>query len=146
MGSTSGTPRPSGQEFKGIVRWESAQPVQEAAKTPIPDPFANHYVISVINLPLNARRPDGEDGQPKLSKSASEKIKAATFLTPKGKDPAQPDVLQLAGNMLLLGFSKESLHLSPDDKEVAFATLIGRMAIKTKFNLKEMTYRETLAI
>jgi hypothetical protein len=34
----------------------------------------------------------------------------------------------------------------PDDKEVAFATAIGRMAVKTKFNFKEMMYHETLAI
>jgi hypothetical protein len=145
-GGGGGTPK-AVQQFKGIVRWESAQPIQEAAKTKFSDDFANHYVICVIGFPLTGRKSDSEDsGPPTVSKSALDRIKAASSLTPKGKDMAQAGVAQVVGDALLLGFSKESVKLSPDDKEVAFVTAIGRMAIKTKFNFKEMLYHETLAI
>jgi hypothetical protein len=56
------------------------------------------------------------------------------------------DVAQGVGDSVLLGFSQDALKLSADDKEVAFATVIGKNAIKTKFTFKEMMYHETLAI
>jgi hypothetical protein len=144
--NSGGTPR-AAQQFKGVVRWESAKPITEATKATLPDEFANHYVISVIGLPLGGRRTDGDSGdQPKLSNSALDRIKAASNLTPKGKDLAQAGVAQVVGGALLLGFSQETMKLTPDDKEVAFATVIGRMSVKTKFTFKEMMYHETLAI
>jgi len=146
MGSSGGAPR-TAQQFKGIVRWESAAPIQEAGKTKLSDDFANHYVISVIGFPFGGRRSDSADGtQPTVSKSALERIKAASSLTPKGKDAVQAGAAQVIGDALLLGFSKESLKLSADDKEVAFATALGRLAIKTKFTFKEMMYHEALAV
>ena len=135
------------QQFKGVVRWESAKPILEATKATLPEQFANHYVISVIGFPLG-RPSTGDDGQQevKVSKAALERIKAASSLTPKGKEEAQPGVAQVVNSMLLLGFSHETLPLSPDDKEVEFKTTIGRMAIKAKFNFKEMMYHENLAV
>jgi hypothetical protein len=145
MGSGGGAPRTAPQ-VKGIVRWESAAPIQEAGKTKLSD-FPNHYVISVIGYPLSGRRNDsGDGGQATVSKSALERFKAASTLTPKGKDAVHASAAMVVGDALLLGFDKDSLKLTPDDKEVAFATAIGRMAIKTKFNFKEMMYHEALAI
>ena len=147
MGSNGSNMPRAVQQAKGVVRWESAKPVLEASKGKLPDPLANHDVISVIGFPIGGRRTDSEDGGAmKLSNAMQERIKAATSLTPKGKDAVHPDVVQLSGFALLLGFAQDSVKLTPDDKEVAFATLIGRMAIKTKFNFKEMMYHETLAI
>ena len=140
-------PRPAGQTFKGIVRWESAKPVLEASKSTMSDAFANHYVISLTGFPLGGRRSDTEiDTQPRLGKNALDRIKSAASLTAKGKDAVPADLAQLAGNALLLGFPKDSLKLSADDKEVAFATMIGRIVIKAKFSFKEMMYHESLAI
>src|SRR5580692_3269941 len=34
-----------GQTFKGIVRWESAKPIRDALKDPLPEGFENQYVI-----------------------------------------------------------------------------------------------------
>jgi hypothetical protein len=36
--------------------------------------------------------------------------------------------------------------LKPEDKEVTFSTKLGRLLVKTKFNLKDMTYRGDLAL
>lgn len=138
---------PAAQQFKGVVRWESAKPITEATKARLPDEFANHYVISVIGLPLGGRPSDADGGdQPKLNDSALDRIKAASSLTPKGKDMAQAGVAQVLGGALMLGFSQETMKLTPDDKEVEFATEIGRMSVTTKFTFKEMMYHETLAI
>jgi len=44
---------------------ESAQPVLDALKAPLPDAFANHYVIAVIGFPLPVpqRRYQDEQGE-----------------------------------------------------------------------------------
>lgn len=138
-----GTPR-STQQYKGIVRWESAKPIQEAGKTPLGDPFAGHYVIAVIGFPLGHASEEGE--QPHVSKSALDKIKNASSLTPKGKDKVQADAAQVVGDTVLLGFPQDTLKLAAGDKEVDFVTMIGRLTIKTKFTLKEMMYHQALAI
>ena len=133
-----------GQQIKGLVRWESAKPILEASKETLPEAFANHYVISVTGFPLGGRRSDSSDSEP--SEDALDRIKAGATLTPKDKAPAQAGVAQMMGGSLLLGFSEDSLKLTPDDKEVAFAVVLGRISIKTKFTLKEMMYRESLAV
>src|SRR5947209_7229477 len=48
--------RQSAESFKATIRWESAKPILEALKTPLPEAFADHYVISVSGLPLNSER------------------------------------------------------------------------------------------
>ena len=52
------------QQVKGTVRWESAQTILDALKTPLPEAFANHYVISVSGIPLRGggRRQDDDNG------------------------------------------------------------------------------------
>ena len=131
--------RQSAQSFKATIRWESAQAILDALKTPLPEAFADHYVISVSGLPMNSQSAD----------EMLDHLKAVTLLEPKGKESAQPGIAQLqpssAGRSVLLGFSKEILALKPDDKEVTFSTRVGRSNIKAKFNLKEMIYHGELA-
>jgi hypothetical protein len=131
---------------KGTIRWESAKPVLEALKTSLPDAFAGHYVISVNGFPLHDRRQRDEEQEDML-----ERLKAFTTLEPKGKRAAQPGVVQqqqaiAGGASLLFGFSKELLALDRDDKEVTFSTRLGPLALKTKFELKDMVYRGALAL
>ena len=127
------------QQVKGTVRWESAQTILDALKTPLPEAFADHYVISVSGLPLGdgGRRNDDSGDNSKRSDNMLDNLKAYTSLEPKGKPIAQPGIVQSQPTSgygsILFGFSKESLDLSADDKEVAFSTQIGRAMIKTKF-------------
>ena len=143
------------QQTKGTVRWESAKPVQEALKTTLPEAFAGHYVISVSGFPLTlGGRYGSQDGTTSDSNQASQdtldRIKSFTTLTPKDKRSAQPGVVQqqpsYGSESILLGFSKEVLALSKDDKDVAFLSQIGRIEVKTKFNLKDMIYKGDLAL
>jgi hypothetical protein len=143
------------QSFQGTVRWESAKPILEAMKAPLPDTFANHYVIGVSGFPMMSGRPRSEDDDNRNSSAqASEdrldNLKSLTFLKPKDKEGEQPGlVLQqpsAGGGTYLFGFSKEMLPLTAADKEVTFTTRIGRLDVKAKFNLKEMLYRGDLAV
>ena len=143
-----------GALYRGTVRWESAQPVLDALKSPLPDAFANHYVIAVIGFPLpgGQRRYQAEDGDnpPRRSQDdALDNLKQFTTLQPRGKELAQAGVVQQqtsSNSNLLFGFSKDSLSLTKDDKEVSFSTTLGRLVIRAKFNPKEMLYRGQLAV
>lgn len=154
-GGRGGGGRPGGaSQYKGTVRWESAKPILEALKTPLPDSCANHYVIGVSGFPLMSgrgrRSQDEGEGEPsQLPEGMVDRLKAFTFLQPKGKEPAQPGIVQrqqeTGSASILFGFSKEMLALSPDDKEVTFSTHLGGLVVKTKFTLKEMMYHRELA-
>jgi hypothetical protein len=141
--------------IQGTVRWESAKPVLEAMKAPLPDTFANHYVIGVGGFPMMSGRPrseddDNRDSTAQASEARLDNLKSLTFLKPKDKEGEQPGlVLQQpssGGGTYLFGFSKEMMALTAADKEVTFTTRIGRLDVKAKFNLKEMLYRGDLAV
>jgi hypothetical protein len=143
-----------GALYKGTVRWESAKPVLDALKTPLPDAFANHYVIAVIGFPLPAgprRYQDEQDDNPprRSHDDTLDNLKQFTTLQPKGKELAQAGVVQQqtsSNSNLLFGFSRDSLTLTKDDKEVLFSTTLGRLVIRAKFDPKEMLYHGQLAV
>ena len=120
----------------------------------MPDAFANHYVIAVIGFPLPAaqRRYQDEQGDnpPRRSQDdALDNLKQFTTLQPKGKELAQAGMVQQqtsSNSNLLFGFSKDSLTLTKDDKEVLFSTTLGRLVIRAKFDPKEMLYHGQLAV
>jgi|SRR5271157_568517 len=156
MGGNQGGGRgqQGGALYRGTVRWESAQPVQDALKSPLPDEFANHYVIAVIGFPLpgGQRRYQDEEGDnpPRRSQDDSlDNLKQLTTLQPRGKELAQAGVVQQqtsSNSNLLFGFSKDSLTLTKEDKEVLFSTTLGRLVIRAKFDPKEMLYHGQLAV
>jgi hypothetical protein len=152
-----GSPMPL--SFKATVRWESAKPVQAALKTPLPEEFANAYVISVSGVPnLSSGRQHSDDGDAEstvskgLSDEALDRIKNLTYLEPKGKSPAQPSAVRKGAisssgtPTLLFGFPRDVLPFSEDDREVTFTTQLGKIDIKTKFNLRDMMYHKELAL
>jgi hypothetical protein len=158
-GQQGGQGRGNASSYKGIVRWESAKPILEATKSTLPETFANHYVIAVSGIPLltpRSRRTQTEDDDDRSSTRQSgdsqdnfDELKQLTTLQPKGKDLAQAGIVQRQvsnGSVLLFGFSKESLSLTPADKEVDFSTRLGSLIVKAKFNMKEMDYRGQLAV
>jgi hypothetical protein len=145
--------------YRAVVRWESAKPVQEALKTPLQEGLAGNYVISVSGVPVLSQgrdRSGGGDPDATVSKGLSdevlERIKNLTYLEPKGKSPAQPSVVQKGSisssgmPTLLFGFPRDVVPLSADDREVTFTTQIGKLEVKTKFNLKDMMYHKELAL
>jgi len=69
-----------------------------------------------------------------------------TVLQPKGKSRAQPGVVKVDNGTVLFGFAKDILDLSADAESLKFSTQLGRLMIKTKFDLKEMKYHKKLAL
>jgi hypothetical protein len=142
---------------KGVVMWQSAQPILDALKTPLPEAFANHYVIGVSGFTLpRARRQQDEDSGDNSSTQSRQSdddrlsnLKQFATLQPKGRDLLQAGVVQLQANSLnslLFGFSRDGFDISRDDKEVEFHCKLGNLLIKARFDPKEMTYHGKLAV
>lgn len=151
-GGGHGGPGGGAPQVKGTVRWESAKPVLDALKTPLPESLANRYVISVSGFPLTSsrgRRSQSEDSEQALD-DMLERLKTLTSLQPKGKAMAQPGIverqLSSGGSNLLFGFAKDLVALDRNDTEVAFSTQLGGLIVKTKFELKQMLYHGELAV
>jgi hypothetical protein len=131
---------------KVIVRWESAQPVLDALKATIPAEFADHYVISVTNLPLANVRRAGRGGETTPDDSL-DRVQNGTTLEVKGKDPAEAGIARRSHiGSILFGFSKDQLLLTPSDREIVFALNTQILSFKVKFDAKEMIYHGKLAV
>jgi hypothetical protein len=167
-GYPGGGPRGSaGQSYKGIIRWESALPVRNALKEPLPEGFENMYVISVGGIPLNAGSrspgssqypsrypsqyppPQQQEDSPESDQKLLDRMRGATLLEPKDKRYLQPALVvqQPAGyGNVYFGFAKDIVTLRPEDREVGFTTQFGQIQAKTKFYLKDMLYHGELAV
>jgi hypothetical protein len=133
----SGNTAPS--TTQGLVVWESAQVILDARKKSLPKEFKDHYTLSVSGVPL---RQIG-DGQ------LFDQLRQFTSLQPNDQPPVQPGTVQrVVGNAsaVLVGFSKDVLELSAGDKSIHFATEMGHIVLKTKFDTKEMRYQGHLAL
>jgi len=124
---------------QGLVVWESAPVILDARKKPLPKEFKDHYTLSVSGVPL---RQLGDD-------QLFDQLRQFTSLQPNDQPPGQPGTVQrAAGNSsaVLVGFSKDVLQLGAADKSIHFATEVGRILLKTKFDTKEMRYQGHLAL
>jgi hypothetical protein len=143
---------------QAVVRWESARPVLEALKEPLPRELTGHYVISVSGMPFPAARvvDPAETGAAERARQREmefivNRITSQTRLEVKGA-ATQPAIVQETPfgvgetRTLLYGFSKAPRPLSPADSEVIFTTRIGEALVKATFNLREMMYRNELAL
>lgn len=128
-----------------IVRWESAQPILDALRAPLPAEFEGHYVVSLTNLPLAARRAGG--GVEPLHDDSLDRIQNGATLGVKDKDPAEAGIVRRNHiGAILFGFSKDQLTLTPRDREIVFALNTNLLSLKTKFDAKEMMYHGKLAV
>ena len=128
------------------VRWESAQPILDALRAPLPAEFDGHYVVSVTNLPIapGRRARPGEAAEPD---DTLERLQNGTTLEAKGKDPASAGIARRSHiGSILFGFSKDYLHLAPGDRDIVFKIDIKQLTLKTKFDGKDMMYRGKLAV
>jgi hypothetical protein len=139
-----------------IVRWQSATVVQQAlVKAQYGDkagtsaeaqkrlePNAAYYIVAVGNLPASQKLRDAE---------VRKAVLGATTLTVNGKDHpiAAKDVVYVeagGGTIEARFFFPRDFVLTPDDKEVDFATIFGRSVVKAKFNLRNMVVNGRLGL
>jgi hypothetical protein len=154
-GNSGGSPRGgAASPYEGTVRWESARPVLDAMKSPLPEAFEGRYVISVSGIPLmGGRSMGGEDDDSSASRRQEQddldRLKGLSSLRPKGRDVVQAGVVARqvgSGSSFLFGFSREMLPLGTRDGDIVFTTQMGRLVVKAGFLPKEMLYHGELAV
>jgi hypothetical protein len=142
-GSASGG-RTGEKPPSAVVTWESALPLFDAMKYRLPADFIGHYVIGVKDLPILV------DAGPERQSAAQlvDWLKNSATLRAKSRDPVEAGVVTTSrgGSMVLFGFLKELLPLTQKDKEVVFALDTNQLALKAKFEPKEMMYQGKLAL
>jgi hypothetical protein len=149
-GFPGGGPMGGGQ-FKPVIRWESAKPVQDAHKKGATEDFAKYYVLSLSGTPINGaptppfgdvdadpRRPNREQMQANLRQS--------TQLQIKGKAPLKPERIEPSDAGIMFLFSRDDHPIKRDDREVTFQTKLGPLQLKARFALKDMLYRDQLEL
>jgi hypothetical protein len=140
-----------------IIRWESAQPILDALKTPLPEDFAGCYAISVSGLPSSGGRAgrglDEASTEAAIARQSElEGLKSVTTLAAPGKGSSHPAVVQdlpTASGLtrsVLLGFSRDSMPLVVGDHEAEFRTRIGGNSLQVRFFFEEMLYLQKLAL
>ena len=87
MGRRRGNPVPHAASGKATVRWESAEPIRDAAKTALPEGFKEHYVLGVWGLEAGG---DVDD----LKQFATLEPRAGNWLKPESRklDRVRPRV------------------------------------------------------
>ena len=145
-----------------VVRWDSATPMREAmkqvsvSKTVAEEDVKAFYIVSVDGVPMPGRpgaaRPAGGEasGPRMLPPEQADRLKAATNLTAKGKDPVSPAQIVVmtgdTGKMTFRFYFPRSADFSLDDKEVVFQTHLMRFEVKQRFAMKDMTFDGKLAL
>ena len=155
--------------MSALVRWESAKPVQEAEtrlknlnapadSKPVSgsadgkeasNSFENHYVVSVIGLRAQGRQNSRDPGDEGGSRQMRDQLLTTTQLVRKNKTPIGPDDVKVKtenGANEIQFFFPNTSPISQDDKEVTFHTVIGRMTVENKFQLKNMTRNKKLEL
>jgi hypothetical protein len=127
-----------------VVSWESALPLFDALKYRLPADFIGHYVIGVKDLPILV----DAGPQRQTSEQIVDWLKNSATLRAKSRDPVQAGLVATSrgGAIVLFGFLKELLPLSEKDKDVEFALDTNQLALKAKFEPKEMMYQGKLAL
>jgi hypothetical protein len=143
-GGSGGGGRTGEKPPSAIVTWESALPLFDAMRYRLPADFVGHYVIGVQNLPILV----DAGPQRQTAEQLVDWLKNSATLRAKSKEPVQAGVVATSrgGSMVLFGFLKELLPLTEKDKDVDFALDTNQLALKAKFQPKEMMYRGKLAL
>jgi hypothetical protein len=161
-GNRGGMGRNSQPDVEVTVQWYSSKPVRLAtqkrqssdAKAEPLQPL-DHYVIAVVGFPSGGSRrggdsDDGSDSQPGgMSESMQDRIKDSSMLTRKGHDPIHPDKAawdNSSGTRTLMLYFPKTDAITAADKDVEVQVAMGRMQLKKKFALKEMTYGGNLEL
>jgi hypothetical protein len=144
-GVSSTNPGPPGgpNNWKTIVRWESALPVREARKAKVTPDEAENYVIALIGSIPSVGIPSDED-DPTERKQKLDTLRDSTRLE-RRDEPL--DLVRAASGPTgtLFNFSRV-FAIKPEDKQVTFVTKMGPLEIKCKFSLREMMVHGNLEL
>jgi len=148
------------ERLTATVRCESALPIQEALRIGASDEkpnadFEKYYVIALIGgLSAGGRRrsstSDDDDDSTTRADRRLEELKESARLERKD-GPISLEKVEEGSRVGSRGpgvyfYFDRKADVSMDDKFVNFSTKLGRMEIKAKFTMKEMSYHGKLAV
>jgi hypothetical protein len=143
-----GTVSPGGtamekQQYKVVIRWETALPIRLATrKNSTEDPLAN-YVLNVVgDLPMLGTHNDETEND---REQRVEMLKQYTRLERKN-DPIYLSKVVFQSATETRFYFERTEPIFPDDKQVTFVTKLGPLEVKAKFILKEMMYQGKLEL
>jgi len=144
-GVSPGNPAPPGgpNNWKTIVRWESALPVRQALKTKLKPEDAENYVISLVGSIPSIGIPSDDD-DPAERKQKLETLRDSTRL--ERRDEPLELVRSASGPSGTLFYFSRVFAIKPEDKQVTFVTKMGPLEIKCKFSLREMMIHGNLEL
>ena len=122
---------------KVVVTWESAPPIRDALKTPLPDDFAGCYVIGVDGMPLG--------GAPPMSLLGRSTLRSAVKVNWAAR-PVVVRELDRTSAVYLLGFPRAAAPIIPQGGDVLFTVRFGPWLLEVKFRPRDMVYRGQLAL
>jgi hypothetical protein len=122
---------------KGVVTWESAQPIRQALKKPLRPVFSDCYVIGVDGIPLDGVSPGT--------------LMSSSVLRSPGKakwevKPVVVRVLVRTSLVYLIGFAKDSTPIRPDTGDIAFQARFAQWTVDATFKPRNMLYHGQLAL
>ena len=165
MGGEGGTPGEGGAPKLDVtVRWESAAPVRAALHGAPAE--TGDYVVSVIGIPamgmsgrggmppgrgappddaqsnVSRQPPNGEDMLTRYQQTSQIEVKGQPVLHPRIVERQDSP----GGQRILFHFDRSELPISAASKEVTFTMHMGPTVLKAKFTVKDMSYKEQLAL
>ena len=124
-----------------------------ALKKSVPAEASESYVLSVTGLKIRQPSEDpnsSESGGDERREQMERRMVHAASLEVKGKDTISASKAQMIddvdGPIWRLNFPRNGNPIVAEDKEVTFLLHTGRATLKAKFPLKEMTYKDQLAL
>ena len=122
---------------KGVVTWESSQPIRDAMKTPLPGVFADCYVVGVDGIPFG------------VASTGDLKGTAALRSYGKVKWTARPRVVRelvRTSPVYAIGFSRGGAPIGPDSGDIVFEAQFQGWLVEAKFEPRKMLYHGQLAV
>ncbi len=129
-------PLPTPSYLTGVIRWESAKPVLDALRVPLPQTFLDHHVISVsapvvqILMHASDNRLDDLKYLSTLEAHAFS-LGRATIIEPRAASVPT----------LWFAFPKKSVRIADGDSATRFETSFNGWIVEAKFDPQQMWYR-----
>jgi hypothetical protein len=117
---------------KGVVTWESAQPIRDAMKTATAPVLENHYAVGVEGIPtggfsvshLRAYALLSSTGRPKWTVGATD----------------ARELIRTSGVVYEFVFPKSDAPIGRTIRDLTFEALFGKWTIRTTFKPRTMLY------
>jgi hypothetical protein len=125
-----------------VVTWESAAPIRLVRREPLPPDFENRYAVRITGLPAQTFMP--ETGRTPV---IFRLLMGTTIEVNAGKRRQSDYVLRLPDkNSVVFAFPVAGFPLTRADRFVSFAMDLNQMMVRARFDLRLMTFGETIAV